>query len=348
MDVSCDRCRTVHELDDARVTEAGVTVKCAVCGHVFKLRKKTVVVTESWSGFDASAAVPSEDRRERAGTRDSVEGASSQAPSDEDPQSRLLSAPIADLEPDDADLRAIRGGGSARFMIGLVVAAMALGATIFYLTTRQASPTRAALSQVPIPAASPRDSAPAPVAPAPVPEVTPEERAAKPKEPVSKPDGTGEKGIAAMPAKPAGVTGAADARATPAESKPAPAAEGAGAKSFDAYLQEAFRLREHNQAKRALSYYEKAAELQPDNVEAIAGKAFCLVDLGRYDEAVVLFRQALTRHPRYLEAIMGLAETYKEKGDNGRAVEYYKRYLEEAPSGPEASIAKTNIDRLSP
>ncbi|MBI4511935.1 MAG: zinc-ribbon domain-containing protein [Deltaproteobacteria bacterium] len=39
MEVRCEKCQAEHELDDAKVTEAGVTVKCAACGHLFKVRR---------------------------------------------------------------------------------------------------------------------------------------------------------------------------------------------------------------------------------------------------------------------------------------------------------------------
>ncbi len=45
MDVGCPKCQTEYELDDARVTEDGVTVKCTTCGHVFRVKKKSLVVT---------------------------------------------------------------------------------------------------------------------------------------------------------------------------------------------------------------------------------------------------------------------------------------------------------------
>src|SRR5882672_6899848 len=41
MDVSCPRCKTEYEFDDARVPENGVTVKCTSCNHVFRVRKKS-------------------------------------------------------------------------------------------------------------------------------------------------------------------------------------------------------------------------------------------------------------------------------------------------------------------
>jgi len=45
MDVRCERCKTEYEFDDSRITDAGVTVKCTTCGHVFKVKKKALVVT---------------------------------------------------------------------------------------------------------------------------------------------------------------------------------------------------------------------------------------------------------------------------------------------------------------
>lgn len=41
MDVRCDRCQTEYELDETRLTEAGVAVKCTNCGNVFKVRMRT-------------------------------------------------------------------------------------------------------------------------------------------------------------------------------------------------------------------------------------------------------------------------------------------------------------------
>ena len=45
MEVRCDRCKTDYEFDDSRIGEAGVAVQCTTCGHVFKVKKKAVLVT---------------------------------------------------------------------------------------------------------------------------------------------------------------------------------------------------------------------------------------------------------------------------------------------------------------
>jgi predicted Zn finger-like uncharacterized protein len=45
MDVRCERCKAEYHLDDDRVTETGVTLRCTQCQHVFLVKKKSVVVT---------------------------------------------------------------------------------------------------------------------------------------------------------------------------------------------------------------------------------------------------------------------------------------------------------------
>ncbi|MBC7978701.1 MAG: zinc-ribbon domain-containing protein [Myxococcales bacterium] len=42
MDVRCEKCQTEYELDEARLKPGGVTVKCTTCGHMFKIRTRTI------------------------------------------------------------------------------------------------------------------------------------------------------------------------------------------------------------------------------------------------------------------------------------------------------------------
>jgi predicted Zn finger-like uncharacterized protein len=59
MDVRCEQCKTLYELDDARVSESGTTVRCTACGHVFRVRKKVLLMTEAVpEGGEASAVPP--------------------------------------------------------------------------------------------------------------------------------------------------------------------------------------------------------------------------------------------------------------------------------------------------
>lgn len=47
MDVKCEKCGTEYEFDDAKVTEAGITVKCTHCGHLFRVVRSTVIVDDA-------------------------------------------------------------------------------------------------------------------------------------------------------------------------------------------------------------------------------------------------------------------------------------------------------------
>src|SRR5215831_9738397 len=52
MDVRCEKCHTEYELEESKVTEAGVTVKCTSCGNLFKIKRRGGAVTP------ASVATP--------------------------------------------------------------------------------------------------------------------------------------------------------------------------------------------------------------------------------------------------------------------------------------------------
>jgi predicted Zn finger-like uncharacterized protein len=45
MEVRCDRCRARYVIADDRVGDEGLPVRCSACGHVFRVKKKAVVVT---------------------------------------------------------------------------------------------------------------------------------------------------------------------------------------------------------------------------------------------------------------------------------------------------------------
>ncbi|WP_437733859.1 zinc-ribbon domain-containing protein [Sorangium sp. So ce1335] len=48
MDVTCERCSTEYEFDDALVSERGTSVKCTNCGYQFKVRRTDGTLPEKW------------------------------------------------------------------------------------------------------------------------------------------------------------------------------------------------------------------------------------------------------------------------------------------------------------
>ncbi len=59
MDVRCERCRAQYVFDDDQVTLAGLTVQCTNCGHLFKVKKKELVVTVPVNPGDVEGTPPS-------------------------------------------------------------------------------------------------------------------------------------------------------------------------------------------------------------------------------------------------------------------------------------------------
>ena len=60
MDVRCEKCLTVYELDDAKVGDAGLTVKCQDCGNLFKVRRRSdtaEMVVRDDGGVDPAEAI---------------------------------------------------------------------------------------------------------------------------------------------------------------------------------------------------------------------------------------------------------------------------------------------------
>ncbi len=97
----------------------------------------------------------------------------------------------------------------------------------------------------------------------------------------------------------------------------------------------------------AVHIYETAIDLNPRGVEALTGLGGCLLEIKDYDRAIGNFRAALAISPRNPEALIGAAEAYQLKGNVPAATAHYKGYLEAAPSGARAELARSALAKLS-
>lgn len=302
------------------------------------------------------------------------EGASASPPAREghDPAWSAGPQPLSsDLE--DAEVKAIR---SSHRPLSLVLAALAAAAAAAAagLYLRGARAGRTAPAAEPAVAAAPGAAAPeapsqplpravstAPSAPAPggrsievarsAPQATPEsaptlaQAGARPSPAPGAPSAAAAASDAS-PSAPAKAPAAARPAAAVQAAAPGPEAPPTGAASFDWYLQQGLALRERRQTQAALQMYERAEALDSESAEPPTGKGYCLIDLGQFGSAVDQFKEALRRNGRFHDAILGLAEAYRFKGDKAQAIESYERYLEEAPDGPEAPLARRSIESL--
>jgi tetratricopeptide (TPR) repeat protein len=72
--------------------------------------------------------------------------------------------------------------------------------------------------------------------------------------------------------------------------------------------------------------------IDPNNVNATAGKGGALFYLGRYDEAIASFDRALALDPNNVNALDGKAAVFDSIGEYQEAVQYYDRALQIDPN----------------
>ena len=113
-----------------------------------------------------------------------------------------------------------------------------------------------------------------------------------------------------------------------------------------ALLQRAERLRESDRTAEALALYREASELAPSDPRVSTGMGWCYVDLERFADATRVFADVLKSHPRDALSHFGLAEASRAMGDAEQARDSYRKYLEIAPQGPDARIARLALDEL--
>ena len=126
-----------------------------------------------------------------------------------------------------------------------------------------------------------------------------------------------------VPAAPAAPEGALSGSAIPlATASAAPAtASAAEIKATGRALLDA------GQCGDAVTAYEAALQIAPDDYELYNDVAFCLYDLGRVDEALARWDAALARNPNSADARAGLAMALLSQGQAAAARDSYARAL---------------------
>src|SRR5205814_4736584 len=67
-------------------------------------------------------------------------------------------------------------------------------------------------------------------------------------------------------------------------------------------IDQANKLRDKGQTEKALDTYGRALDEAPDNVEALAGRGWCYVDMAEYAPAEASFQAALDKSDKYEDA----------------------------------------------
>jgi len=73
--------------------------------------------------------------------------------------------------------------------------------------------------------------------------------------------------------------------------------------------------------EKALPYFEKAAEIDPNDADTYFQIGYCNDELGRYTEAIKAYKQAIRIKPDYVVAHYNLGVAYGNLGRHTEAIE---------------------------
>jgi tetratricopeptide (TPR) repeat protein len=112
-------------------------------------------------------------------------------------------------------------------------------------------------------------------------------------------------------------------------------------------------LYEEMQFAEAVEEYEKALELEPDNVDVMSNLGVTYYRLGKLDEAIEVYNRAITAAPEDADIRSNLAAAYVQKqGPDGgtdylnKALEQYQKAIELQPDLAEAHYGAGTVYAL--
>ncbi|MHB1845377.1 MAG: zinc-ribbon domain-containing protein [Deltaproteobacteria bacterium] len=290
------------------------------------------------AGWDAGPPPPRRQRDEPAWASDDAQG------SDDDLDQALKRA----VKPSRAPL-----------VIGLLAFLGAAGGGAYWFMQQRPPPAKPA-ARPPVAVAIPLPPAAPVAAPVAAPGAVPAPAAGAPAAPTPPPAAVAQ-AVPPHPAAPAPVpapapvvpaveakappvptpTRAVEETAKPEAAKPAKPAH----HDFNWYLTHGHKLLD-SRPKEALALFEQATELDPSSPEPDSGRGLAYTNLEQWDPAISAFQAAIKKSPEFTEAVMGLAEAYRYKGVKDKAIRYYQRYLDLTPDGPDAPVAKAQLESL--
>ncbi len=139
-----------------------------------------------------------------------------------------------------------------------------------------------------------------------------------------------------------------------AQAPPAPRPEAAGTREpapeatprgYDALIREGEQRLENGDLRRARALFEQALRERANGPEGLTGLGFVMLAEGNARGAVTQLERAVERGS--FDALIGLGDAFRRLDDRERALRAYQRYLEHTSSGPRASIARRQVERLS-
>lgn len=117
-------------------------------------------------------------------------------------------------------------------------------------------------------------------------------------------------------------------------------------RDYSWYIGQGDALMDRGNIGQAREYYQAAVEVRPGASEALTGLGYVELERRRYDSAVRYFQQAKRNH--YGDAFIGLGEALRRMGRRDEAAAVYEDYLASRPNGPQANVARRQLEALRP
>ncbi len=114
------------------------------------------------------------------------------------------------------------------------------------------------------------------------------------------------------------------------------------------FYQEGYELTNANKNDLAIEKYSKAIDLLPNFFEAIDNRAFCKMNLGKWEDAIADFQLSLKTKPNSLLATFSIGECYLRIQNYEKAKAYFEKAVQIDPNHPKPKeFLQATIDLLN-
>jgi len=89
---------------------------------------------------------------------------------------------------------------------------------------------------------------------------------------------------------------------------------------------------------KAMTYYSRALQMDPNNATALSSMARCQMKTGKIEDAIITYQQVVALNPNTDEEYKILGQLYQSRNKPDLAIEEYKKYLTKKPGDADIAV----------